>query len=201
MSLQSRLADLITEIGLDINSLNFSIATLLARTYDQRNASTANQTLGTGDTYLAGSRILIPQGKVKVGTIYRCKFNVVKTAGGTQAPVISVRVGTAGTTADLARAALTFDTQTGVIDEGTFEVDCVFRAAGASAVIQALGRLAHRLITTGLSTVASNTFKLNTGASFDVNVNNLGIGLSVNAGASSAWTVSLVTAELVNLTA
>jgi hypothetical protein len=191
-SLATRISELITAIGADIKAL---------QTRDTSyNASTSAQSGISGDTYLAGSSIAIPQGKIKAGTIYRCKFNVVKTAAGTGAPVISVRVGTAASTADTARATLTFAAQTAVVDEGIFEVDCVFRAAGASAVIQAIGRLIHRLATTGLNVTAINTIVLNTGASFDITGSNLKIDLSVNAPNPSSWTVSLVSAELINLT-
>jgi hypothetical protein len=193
MSLQTRLATLISAIGADVKALQ-------NRVDAQHSASTANQTLGTGDTYLAGSRVTIPQGKVRVGTKYRCVFNVVKSANATAAPVITVRVGTAGTTSDAARAALTFAAQTGVIDEGWITVDCAFRAAGASAIIQAVGNLWHRLVTTGLNITGIFTSVLNTGASFDVTGANLGIGVSINAGSPASWTISLVSAELVNLT-
>lgn len=193
MTLQERLSLLITAIGADIK-------TLMNRVTDQHNASSAAQTLGTGDTYLTGSMISIPQGKIKVGTKYRVRFNVVKTAAGVAAPVITCRVGTAGTTADTARAALTFAAQTAAVDEGYFECDFIFRASGATAVIQALGNLWHRLTTTGLNVTAAFTSVLNTGAAFDVTGANLKIGVSVNAGASSAWTVSVASAELSNLT-
>lgn len=193
MSLQSRLSTLITAIGADIKALQNKVV-------DQHNASAANQTLGTGDTYLTGSNVPIPQGKIKVGTKYRCKFNVVKTGAGVAAPVISIRVGTAASTADTARATLTYAAQTAVIDEGEIEVECVFRQAGATAIIQAIGNLIHRLVTTGLNVTGVFTSVLNTGASFDVTGASLKIGCSVNAGAASAWTVSLVEAELINLT-
>lgn len=193
MSLQTRLSALITAIGADVKALQNA-------TKDQFNGSTSNQSGISGDTYLAGSNISIPQGKIKTGTMYRCRFNVVKTGAGTGAPVISVRVGTAASTADTARATLTFAAQTGVIDEGMFEVICVFRSAGAAAVIQAVGNLWHRLVTTGLNTTATFTSVLNTGGSFDVTGAGLKIGLSVNAPNPSSWTVSVVSAELVNLT-
>jgi hypothetical protein len=194
MSLQTRLSTLISAIGADIKALQ-------NRTYDQYNASTAVQTVaGNSDTYIAGSRTTFPTGKIKAGTVYRCRFNVVKTAAATAAPVITVRVGTAGTTADTSRAALTFAAQTAVIDEGWFEVECKFNAAGAAAVIQALGNLYHRLVTTGLNVTGTFTQVLNTGASFDVTGASLGIGISVNAGASSSWAITMVSAELVNLT-
>lgn len=190
-SLATRLSDLITAIGADIKSLK--------TTKDLNNASIANQTLGTGDTYLTGSDIAIPTGKIQAKTVYRCRFNVVKTAAGVAAPVITVRVGTAASTADTARGSATFAAQTGAIDEGILEVECGFRAAGAAAIIQTIGKLWHRLSTTGLNVTAPITVVLNTGASFDITAANLKIGCSVNAGAASAWTVSLVSAELVNL--
>lgn len=194
MSLQSRLNDLISSIGADIKALQ-------NRTGDQHSTSIQNQVIsGNTDTYVAGSRVTIPQGKIKASTKYRCVFNVVKTAAGTAAPVVTLRIGTAGTTSDVARCTFTFAAQTGAIDEGVIELECVFRVAGASAVIQAFGRLFHRLVTTGLNVTAANTTILSTSAAFDVTGAGLGIGVSVNAGASSNWTVSLVTAELVNLT-
>jgi hypothetical protein len=183
---------MITAIGADIKAL---------QTRDTNyNVSTSTPAAGfAADTYLAGSGLTVPAGKIKAGTIYRCKFNVAKTNAGTQTPIITVRVGTAGTIADTARATLTFLAQTAVVDDGIFEVDCVFRAAGASAIIQALGELRHRLTTTGLSNGGANTTALNTGSSFDVTTATK-IGISVNGGTSAAWTITLVSAELLNLT-
>ena len=191
-SLQSRITDLITAIGADIKQLKNA-------TQDQHNASTAAQSGFAADTYLAGSVVSIPQGKIKVGSKYRVRFDVVKTAAGVAAPIINVRVGTAGTVADTSRAALTFAAQTAVIDEGEFEIEVVFRASGVTAILQALGILGHRLAATGLST-SNNSVAVNTGAAFDVTGANLKMGLSVNGGASAAWTVNVVSAELVNLT-
>jgi hypothetical protein len=193
-SLQSRIADLITAIGADIKALQNRVS-------NQVEASITLQTIsGNSDQYITGTAISIPQGKIKVKTIYRVKFNVVKTAAGTTAPVFNIRVGTLGTIVDTSRASLTFAAQTGVIDEGTFEITCVFRQTGATAIIQAMGELWHRLVTTGLNITAVFTQVLNTGASFDVTGANLKIGISVNPGASSSWAVNIVTAELINLT-
>lgn len=193
-SLASRLSDLITAIGADIKALQ-------SASYDLHNASSANQTVaGNGEVYIAGSNITIPTGKIKVGTKYRCKFDVVKTGAGIAAPVVTVKVGTNGSVADTNRATLTFAAQTGVIDEGEFELEFVFRASGASAVIQAMGSLLHRLVTTGLNVTAVYTKVLNTGGSFDITGAGLKIGVAVNPGASASWTVSLVEAELLNLT-
>lgn len=194
MSLQSRLSTLITAIGADIKALQNQVD-------DRHSASTTNQAVsGNSEIYLAGSGVAIPQGKIKVGTKYRCKIEAVKTAAGTAAPTFNVRVGTAGTTADTARAALAFAAQTAAIDEGVFEIECVFRQAGATSIIQAMGTLLHRLVTTGFNITGLWTKVINTGASFDATGAGLTIGVSVNPGASAAWTVSLVEASLVNLT-
>lgn len=191
-SLASRIADLITAIGADIKALQ-------NRVDDQHNTSTANQTGFAADTYLSGSMISIPTGKIKVGTKYRCKFNVVKTAAGAAAPIFTVRVGTAGTVADGARDVLTMAAQTAVVDEGVVEIECVFRQSGVTAILQALASLGHRLATTGLST-ANHSVAVATSAQFDVSTANQKIGVSVNGGTAAAWTINSVTAELVNLT-
>lgn len=191
MSLQSRLSSLITSIGADIKAL---------QNESKHNASTANQVLTNGVTYLTGSACDIPTGKIKVGTKYRCKFNIVKTAAGTAAPAFTIKVGTAGTTADTTRVTLTQTAQTAVIDEGVVEIELVFRVAGASAVAQAVSSLGHRLATTGLTT-ANHSAIIGTSAAFDVTGAGLKIGVAVDVGASSNWTLSLVSAELVNLAA
>src|SRR3954470_16494782 len=65
------------------------------------NQSVAQQGAGFAtDTYLTGSSVSIPTGAPYVGTTYRCLFDVTKTAVGTAAPVVTLRIGTAGTTAD-----------------------------------------------------------------------------------------------------
>jgi hypothetical protein len=166
------------------------------------NASVAGQGPGfAADTYLVGSSCAIPNGLLQAKAKYRCRFNVVKTAAGVAAPAVIVRIGTLGTTGDAALATLTFAAQTAVVDEGLFELEVVFRTVGAgtSAVIQALGRLTHRLSITGLSVDVSGV-KIATSAGFNSTVASSIIGVSVNGGASAAWTVSLVSAELVNLT-
>lgn len=163
------------------------------------NASVSTPAAGfAADTYLAGSAIAIPNGLLKATSKYRCRFTVTKTAAGVAAPVIQVRFGTAGSVADVARCTLTFAAQTAVIDEGVFEVEVIFRTVGAAAVVQAVGILMHRLSVTGLSVDVTGV-KFSTSAAFDSTVANSIIGLSVNGGASAAWTVAVVSAELVNL--
>ena len=165
------------------------------------NASVASQSATfAADTYLTNSNISIPSGGLKAGTVYSCKFNVTKTAAGVATPIISVRIGTAGTTADTARNTLTFAAQTAVADDGQFTVNVTFRSVGSgtSAVTQAYGTVAHRLSITGLSTDVTG-MKTSTSAGFDSTVANSIIGLSVNGGASASWTVTNTICELKNM--
>ena len=165
------------------------------------NASVAAQGAGFAtDTYLTGSSIAIPASSLQAKTLYRCVFNVTKTAAGVATPIINIRFGTNGTTADTSRGTLTFSAQTAVADEGVFEVWATFRTVGSgtSAVLQTAGRITHGLSITGLDTLVSET-EIATSAGFDSTVASSIIGLSVNGGTSAAWTVSLVQAELVNL--
>jgi hypothetical protein len=192
VALQDRLASLITAVGTDVKQLKGSA-------FGQRyGASVANQTIGASDTYLTGSTITIPDNSLQVGSIYKLRFNVTKTGAGAAAPIVNVRIGTAGAIADTSQGVLTFAAQTAVADEGYIEVGCVFRTVGAAAVLQSLGNLSHRLAATGLSTSGSSTVTA-TSASFASTTSGLKIGASVNPGTSASWTVNLVEAELINL--
>lgn len=133
--------------------------------------------------------------------MYRCKFSVSKTAAGVVAPVINVRFGTAGSTADSSRATLTFAAQTAVVDTGFIEVFVTFRTVGSgtAAILEAVGTITHTLTATGLSTAATSIAITTTGTGFDSTVANSILGISVNGGTSAAWTIALVQAELYNL--
>lgn len=176
----------------------------LIKTYvDQRlvNASVANQSFTTTDTYVTGSNIAIPTGRLQAKSFYRMRMQMAKTSvAGTATPVVIVRIGTAGTTADTARATLTFPAQTAVADDGFIEVFVTFRTVGSgtSAVISTHGILDHRLASTGLSNTNTGFAKA-VSAGFDSTVASLQIGCSFNGGASFAGNTDLVQAELGNL--
>jgi hypothetical protein len=152
------------------------------------------------DTYLAGSNIAIPVTGLKAGSRYRLVFDVTKTAAGVAAPILTLRFGTGGSTADAALAALTFPAQTAAADTGRFALEVTFRSVGSgtAAVVQAMGSLIHGLAATGLS-VSSAPVQIGTSAGFNSTPANSIIGVSVNGGASAAWTVSIVQASLENL--
>ena len=187
----------INEAGVNKKVSASQIAAYIKAASGVNNASVAQQTGFSADTYLVGSSLAIPT-NIQAKTIYKCQFNVVKTAAGTATPIINIRFGTAGSTADTSRGTLTFSAQTGVVDEGVFELDAIFRVVGASAILQSLGQLSHRLSITGLGTGVSEP-EIATSGTFNSAVANSIIGVSVNGGASAAWTVEFVRAELVNL--
>jgi hypothetical protein len=192
-SLQSRLSSLITAIGADIKSLT-------ARGFPLYNAGAGS--LGAGfatETTLTGSIIAFPQGKIQAGTRYRLQFTVSKTAAGIAAPVIAIKVGPNGNATDTTRVTLTFAAQTAAIDEGKFEIEGVFNAGGAAAAIYAQGNLLHRLATTGLNVTSYFTRVIANSGTFDVTGAGLKISTTVNGGTNAAWTINVVSAELVNL--
>jgi len=164
------------------------------------NQSVAQQTSFATEAYLTGSSIAIPNSSLQAGARYRLIFDVSKTAAGTATPIIRIKIGTAGTTADATILTFTFLAQTAAADIGTFEFWVTFRTVGSgtSAVIQGTGQVRHRLSATGLQNLPSPTLQVTSGG-FDSTVSNLIIGASVNGGASAVWTVQMVQAELNNL--
>lgn len=163
-------------------------------------ASNADQSPFATDTYLAGASIPIPNSRLQVGSIYECEFNVAKTAAGVAAPVITLRIGTLGTVSDSSKGSLTFSAQTAVSDEGLFKVQLVWRTlgSGTSGLVRLVGSLIHENGITGLSTKNSDIVTTNS-VGYDSTVANSIIGLSVNGGASAAWTIHLVQSKLINL--
>src|SRR5438046_1702111 len=79
----------------DANGLTLSMPGIV-------NASTADLTVAAVDIYVAGSNLAVPAHGLNAGTIFRWRFVMTKTAAGVASPVVTVRVGTAGTTADTA---------------------------------------------------------------------------------------------------
>lgn len=165
------------------------------------NASAANQTGFSSDTYLTGSSIAIPSGRPPaVGAAYHLRFDMTKTAAGTAEPTVIVRFGTAGAVGDTARLTFTFAAGTAAADSGIFDVFAVVRVAGASATMAGWARCTHHLAATGLvSTGASGTgIIFATASAFDSTVEGSVIGASFNGGASFSGTNTVVQSTLLN---
>lgn len=158
----------------------------------------AQSPAATTRTYIAGSALAIPTGKLQVGSSFRWSFNITKTAAGIAASTIDICVGTAGTTADTARVSFAKPAGTAAIDEGVITVNAVVRSIGASGVMVGEFTLVHNLAATGhavIPCVVVNTIS----AGFDMTTANLIVGLCINTGAADAITIQMVQAEAWNL--
>jgi len=164
------------------------------------NASVANQTGFAADTYLVGSSIAIPTGRLPVAkALYMLRFDMVKTAAGTATPILIIRFGTAGTVADTARLTFTWAVGTAAIDTAIIQVYVTFRTVGSgtSAVISGVATMDHALAATGITTTGTGGDGILpvTSAGFDSTVANSIIGASFNGGTSFAGTNTLVQSE------
>ena len=159
-----------------------------------RNYSTGDQGAGFAtDTYVTGSSLLIPTGGMVAGMRFVWTITASKTNASTASANYYIRIGTNQSTADTAQLTLTANNaQTAVTDKGVLTVTCLVRNVGASGVIAGGCGWAARASATGFgsgSTGASSTFDNSAlGGSY--------IGLSINGGTSSAWTMHSVYAEL-----
>lgn len=164
------------------------------------NFSTAAQSPAAATrTYITGSNLAIPTGKMQVGTCFHWRLSVTKTAAGTALSTYEIVVGTTGTTADTARCTFTKPAGTAAADEGVIDIFAICRGpVGASGVLAGEFRMMHNLATTGhlvIAAVAVNSIS----AAFDVTVSNLIVGLTVTSGASDALTFQIVQSEAWNL--
>jgi len=159
------------------------------------NASVAAQGPGfASDTYVTNSDIQIPS-FLQAGAIFRWTISVSKTAAGIATPVYTIRIGSNRTTADTARLTLTGPAQTAAADVAVINIYVVVRSVGASGVLQGTTSMDHNLAATGFANNAAGLVEA-TSAGFD-NTALAGqfIGLSINGGASAAWTITQVRVE------
>jgi hypothetical protein len=161
------------------------------------NSSTTDLTTSTADIYLAGSNCVLNAGDFKAKGQYHCVFDMTKTAG-TGAIVITVRIGTAGTTADTSQMTFTFGAGTSVADAGIFDVWVTWRSVGSgtSAVISGICKGTHNLGTTGLFNNQQVFTIIGTTSSGFNSSTATTIGLSFNGGTAFAGTNKLVQATL-----
>lgn len=170
------------------------------RSLVKANFSTASQAPAASTrTYLTGSALSIPTGKLQIGSIFRWKFNMTKTGAGTAASTIDVAVGTAGTTADTARLTFTKPAGTAVIDEGWCEVTAICRGPlSASGIFVGQFNMIHNLSATGHAVIPCVSVN-NVSSAFDVTTASLIVGVCITTGSADAITIQMVTAEADNL--
>jgi hypothetical protein len=165
-----------------------------------QNYNTADVVANAADTYITGSGLTVPTGMLlQVGTRFKWRFYITKTAAGVASPVFTIRVGTAGTTADAARVTFTqVAAQTAAVDAAFVEISAILRNVGAAGVLAAGLCMNHVLATTGFSTLGTNVQQV-TSAGFDTTVAGTIIGVSVNPGAAGVWTFPVVGAQMLNI--
>lgn len=164
-------------------------------TFLSANDSTASQTLGTANTYVTNSGILIPSMGMKPGMLFRWDIFYTKTAASTATVAYTVVIGSTQTTSDTVRATLTSVAQTAAVDGGLFRFCFHIRSVGASGAtafnFSIGGKVAANAVGFGSSAldVVPSTFDNSALAGQYV-------GLCINPGASSAWTSTMVECKL-----
>ena len=154
-------------------------------------ASVASQGPGfAADTYVTDSGILIPSFGFQIQTMFEWLLSASKTAAGAATPVYQIRIGAAQTTADTSRLTLTGPAQTAAVDIGICKIVVIVRSVNAAGVIQGTAGWNHNGAAAGFANNDAGTVEA-TSAGFDnTALSGLFVGLSINGGASAAWTVT-----------
>jgi len=159
------------------------------------NHATTQQTGFAADTYVSGSAITVPSFGMQVGQLYCWELGVEKTAAGTGAITVTVRLGTAGTTSDTSRCALVQTVaQTATASVTMFSVRAFVRTVSASGVL--IGTFSpggNSGTTTGWGDgdrIVSSTFDNSA-------VGGQLLGLSLNGNTSASYTIDYVKGWLI----
>lgn len=161
--------------------------------FHRRHAVADQAPAANTDTYITNSGLLIPSFGLQVGTHLRWELALSKTAAGTAAAVVRLRFGTNQTTADTERLAITLGAQSAVADQGIMIIKYTVRTVSATGVIRGDIHVAgHHAAAVGLGNGAGGT-----SAGFDNSaLQGQFAGLSLNTGASAAWTITQCVGEI-----
>jgi hypothetical protein len=167
-----------------------------------QNVSTADQSPTAATlTYLTGSLITLPR-TAQVGSVYRWKVHLAKTAAGVATSSFDIRFGTNGTTADTARCSTgALDLETAIADEMVADIIAIVRGPiGASCIVQSSWMFNDNLTTTGFSNTARKAqVKAVQSAAFDITPTGTKVGLTITSGTADVVTIRQVIAEGFNL--
>lgn len=167
---------------------------------DISNFSVASQApVAVTRTYITGSKITVPPGKLQIGTTLRWAFDITKTGAGTALSTYDIAFGILGTTGDTARVSFTKPAGTAVADNGRILIEAIVRGPlSAAGVVVGHFHLTHNLAATGhaiIPCVEVTTIS----AGFDLTVANLFVGVCVTSGSADVLTIQQVIAEAWNL--
>lgn len=156
-------------------------------------ASTADVVANAADQYLLG----IPMANLPMLAEMSVYFATVvtKTAAGVATPIWTLRIGTAGTTADAAICVFTGPAQTAAADIGVVELIGNLRNVGAAGILAMGLTLSHDLAATGFAN-QGNVVRQTISSGFVTTTAGLIIGLSVNPGAAGVWTHTSVVGQI-----
>jgi len=186
-------------------SKKITLSQIDAYTSPIANGSVTDQTGFATDTYVTRSGLVVVGSRLQAGAWMRWVFNVEKTAAGVATAAVTLRMGTAGTTADAAICTFNFASAgTAATDKGRLEVIANFNSVGSgtSAVVEGNLFLIKQNSNTGFVSAGSVLMAPITVTSSGFNSTTVtNIGLSLNAGTSASWTVRTVQAEIQNLAA
>lgn len=165
-----------------------------------RNQSLAGQAPSpTNDVYLLNSNIAVPEWGLSAGVWIRWTLIYGKSAAGTAARTIVLRVGTAGNEGDASLASYTSGTPSGVADVGWHQFTLILRTTGGSATSNISERFIHNLSTTGLTNTNETIVTQAAGSTFNSATANLIFGISMTVGTGETLTVYQVLSEVYNL--
>lgn len=164
------------------------------------NASTGSQGPGfTTDTYITDSDVIIPSWGIQQKTTFLWNVVASKTNAGTATPIYNIRIGTGRTTSDTSRLTLTGPAQTAVVDSGSLWVKVTVNTTGSATVLHGTAWWNHQgtaanTTTQGVGFANNGTghVSLTSAAFTGSNLGGQYVGLSINGGASAAWTVRQV---------
>lgn len=162
-----------------------------------RNQSTSAQAPAAATlTYLTGSALAIPPGNsLRVGSRFRWRWSMTKTAAGIAASTIAIVFGTAGTTADTARVSFTKPAGSAAADEAWCEINATVKAVSDTVgVIVGTFTMGHNLENTGHAVIPFVTVTTVSG-NFDNKVDNAIVGLVITTGAADAITIQQLQAD------
>lgn len=160
--------------------------------------SVTDQLIAGTDNYVAGSKLDIA-GHIQAGSVMRWRFCLVKTATGTVTPQFIMRFGTGGTVTDTARVSFTGAAQTATIDGAFIDVEAIYRAAGATAVVVSYLKFEHAKGASGFGGTATGPQILVANSTpFDITASPLVAGFSCHPGATGQWVFQIVDAQAVN---
>ena len=157
----------------------------------------ATQSIAAATTALVlGTLFAVPPQGLQVGTTFRWRIPMSKTAAGTAARTISVLYGTNGTTADGVIATCTITpSSTATADQGVMEIELTIATTGASGTCLAQCTLMHNALpsatTGGLSTVGTNqvTMTPSTVNTTLPSTQNMFMSVLITTGASEVLTI------------